>query len=161
MTSEQRAELVRGQLGAGQDLTHGASRDVVACVDGHNNRTSAVGMAHEVMAALDADDSKAGLFQRPNDPCSWCRRDSAGHEPARYYKSGHVERQSHLVRWPDLFDQKFQTLPQVGERSFLCRPVAERSNPRTKLRGAAPDAVLVLLDDVGHVNDTSHTFSIA
>jgi len=70
MTSKQRAELVWGQLGAGQDLAHGASRDVVACVDGHDNRASAVGMAHEVMATLDAGDSEAGLFQRPNDPCS-------------------------------------------------------------------------------------------
>ena len=156
MTSKQRAELVWGQLGAGQDLAHGASRDVVACVDGHDNRASAVGMAHEVMATLDAGDSEAGLFQRPNDPCSWCRRDGAGHKPARYYKSGHVERQSHLVRWPDLFDQKFQSLTQVGKRSFLRRPVAKRGDARTKLRGAAPDAVLVLLDDVGHMNDTSH-----
>lgn len=156
MTSEQRAELVRGQLGAGQDLAHGASRDVVACVDGHDNRAPAIGMTHEVMAALYADDSEAGLFQRPNDPCSWCRRDGAGHKPARYYTSGHVERQSHFVRWPDLFDQKFQSLTQVGKRSFLRRPVAERGDARTKLRGAAPDAVLVLLDDVGHMNDTSH-----
>jgi len=156
MTSEQCAELVRSQLSGGQDLAHGASRDVVACVDGHDNRPSAVEMAHEVVAALDADDSEAGLFERPYDPCARCRRDGAGHKPARYYRSGHVERQSHLVRWSDLFDQKFQSLTQVRKRSFLRRPVAERGDARTKLRGAAPDAVLVLLDDVGHMNDTSH-----
>lgn len=161
MTSEQRAELVRSQLSAGQDLAHGASRDVVACVDGHDNRASTVGMAHEVVATLDANDSEASPFQRPNDPCAWRRRDGAGHKPARYYKSGHVERQSHLVRWSDLFDQKFQSLTQVGKRGFLRRPVAERGDARTKLRGAAPDAVLVLLHDVGHMNDTSHTSSIA
>lgn len=161
MISEQCAELVRSQFGAGQDLAHGASRDVVARVDRHDNHASAVGMAHEVMATLDANDSEAGLFQRPNDPCSWCRRDGAGHKPARYYKSGHVERQSHLVRRSDLFDQKFQSLTQVGNRSFLCRPVAERGDARTKLRGAAPDAVLVLLHYVGHMNDTSHTSIIA
>lgn len=108
------------------------------------------------MATLDANDSEADLLQRPNDPGPWCRRDGAGHKPARYYKSGHVERQRHLVRWPDLFDQQFQTLTQVGKRSFLRRPVTERGDARTKLRGAAPDAVLVLLDDVGHMNDTSH-----
>ena len=156
VTSEQRTELVRSQLGAGQDLANGASRDIVACVDGHDNRASAVGMAHEVMATLDANDSEAGFCQRPNDPCSWCRRDGAGHKPARYYKSGHVERQSHLVRRPDFFDQKFQSLTQIGKRSFLRRAVTERGDARTKLRGAAPNAVLVLLDDIGHMNDTSH-----
>jgi hypothetical protein len=62
MTSEQRAELVRGQLGAGQDLAHGASRDVIACVDGYDNRASAVGMAHKIMTTLDTNDSEAGLF---------------------------------------------------------------------------------------------------
>jgi hypothetical protein len=160
MTSEQRTELVRSQLGAGQDLAHGSSGDVIACVDGHDNGASAVGMAHEVMATLDANDSEAGLFQCPDDPGSWCRRDGAGRKPARYYKSGHVERQRHLVRWPDLFDQKFQSLAQVGKRGFLRRPVAERGDARTKLRGAAPDAVFVLLDDVRHMNDTSHDPSI-
>lgn len=62
MTSEQRAELVRSQLGTGQDLAHGTSRDVVACVNGHDDRASAVGMAHEVVATLDANNCKAGLF---------------------------------------------------------------------------------------------------
>lgn len=84
-----------------------------------------------------------------------------GTSPHATTKSGHVERHGHFVRWPDLFDQKFQSLSQVGKRSFLRRPVAERGDARTKLRGAAPDAVLVLLDDVGHMNDTSHRFSIA
>jgi len=156
LTSEQRPELVRSQLRAGQDLAHGASRDIVACVDGHDNRASAVGMTHEAMATLDANNGEAGLFQRPDDSRSWCRRDGAGHKPARYYKSRHVERQSHLVRWSDLFDQKFQSLTQVVKRSFLRRPVAERGDARTKLRGAAPDAVLVLLHDVGHMNYAGH-----
>jgi hypothetical protein len=48
------------------DLAHGASRDVIARVDGYDNRAPAVGMAHKVVAALYANDSEAGLFQHPD-----------------------------------------------------------------------------------------------
>ena len=61
-----------------------------------------------------------------------------------------------FVRYPDLFDQEFQAGAQVGERRVLRLPLAERGRARTKLGRGAPDAVLILLDDVGHVNDTSH-----
>ena len=114
-------------------------------------------MAHEVVAAPDAGDGEPGALQRLDYLGSRYDRDAAGHKPARYYKSGHVECQSHLVWWSDLFEQKLKSLAQVGKRSFLRRPVAERGDTRTKLGGATPDAVLVLLDDVGHVNDTSHS----
>ena len=125
-------------------------------MNGHGNRTS-IRMSHEVMASLDARDGEADAFQRLNYLCSWYRRNGARHKPARYYKSGYVECQSHLVRWPDLFDQKFQPRAQVGEGGFLRRPVAERGDARAKLGGAAPDAVLILLKDVVHVNDASHS----
>jgi hypothetical protein len=124
-------------------------------VDGDDGYSS-VRMTHEVNAASDPRDSESNLLQRLDDLCSWYRRDGAGHKPGRYYKSGHVECQSHLVRWPDLFDQKFQPFAEIGKRGFLRRPVAERGDAGTELGSAAPDAVLVLLDDVGHVNDTSH-----
>jgi hypothetical protein len=101
--SEQLAELVRGKPDAGQDLAHGAPRDFVACMDRHSDRT-AVRMPHEVMAAPDAHDTEADSLQSLDDPCSWYRRDSARHKSAGYYKLGHAECQSHLIRWPDLFD---------------------------------------------------------
>jgi hypothetical protein len=83
--------------------------------DRHDNRT-AVRMPHEAMAAPGAHDGEADSVQRLNDPCSWYRRDGARHKPARYYKSGHVKCQSHLVWWPNLFDQEFKPLGQVGKR---------------------------------------------
>jgi hypothetical protein len=59
-----------------------------------------------------------------------------------------------FVRYPDLFDQKLKAGAQIRERSFLGLTLAERGNARTELGGRIPaDAVLILLDDVGHVND--------
>jgi hypothetical protein len=109
MASEQRAELIGRHADAGQDLAQGALGNVLARVDRHGNH-EAVRMAHEVVAALDASDDESGAFQRPNDLYARYRRDGARHKAVRYYKSGHVECQSHLVGWPNLFDQKFQSL---------------------------------------------------
>ena len=61
-----------------------------------------------------------------------------------------------LCRAADLFEQQFKALAQVGYRSLLRRPVPECSNARAQLGRATPDAVFILLDDVGHVDDTSH-----
>jgi hypothetical protein len=57
--------------------------------------------------------------------------------------------------------QKLKAGAQIRERSFLSLTLAERGNARTELGGCIPaDAVLILLDDVGHVNDTSHSSSV-
>jgi hypothetical protein len=115
-------------------------------------------MAHDVMATVDPRDSEAEALQRLDYLRSWYRRDSARHKPARYYKSGDVECQSEFVWYPDLFDQKLKAGAQIRKRSFLSLTLAERGNARTELGGCIPAAaVLILLDDVGHVNDTSHS----
>ena len=54
--------------------------------------------------------------------------------------------------------RSFQGGAKIGESPRPASAVAERGNARTELSRGAPNAVLVLLDDVGHVNDTSHTF---
>jgi hypothetical protein len=74
----------------------------------------------------------------------------------RSRESGDVECQSQLVRWSDNIEQSLKRRAQVGDRRFLRRPVADSSDAWPKLGRGAPDAVLVLLDDVGHVNDTGH-----
>jgi hypothetical protein len=57
---------------------------------------------------------------------------------------------------PNLIEQDLQGGSQVSDRGFLRRPVAERTYPRAELGRGTPDAVLILFNDVGHVNDTSH-----
>jgi hypothetical protein len=74
--------------------------------------------------------------------------------------SGDVQGQGQFVWYPDNVEQCFERSAQVGNRFFLCRPIANRAHARAELGGSAPDAVLVLLHDVGHVYDTSHRFSI-
>ena len=155
MTSEKRSELVGCQANTGQDLTQGAPRNVLTRMDRHSNRT-AVRMPHEMMAAPDARYGEADALQSLYDLCARYRRNGARHKAVRYYKSGHVERQSHLVGCPYLFKQEFQSFAKVGERSFARRSVAESGDTWTELSGGAPDAVLVWLDDVGHMHDTSH-----
>jgi hypothetical protein len=72
-------------------------------------------------------------------------------------KLGHVECQSEFVWYTDLFEQEFKAFAQVGYRGLLRWPVPKCCNARAERGGATPDAVLILLDDVGHVNDTSHS----
>ena len=66
MTSEERSELVGSHADTVQDLAQGAFGHVLTSVNRHGNRT-AVEMAHEVVAALDARDGEAGPLQRLND----------------------------------------------------------------------------------------------
>jgi hypothetical protein len=157
MTSEQLDELVRGNADAGQDAAQRALGDVSPRVYRDGDRAP-VGVAHDVMAAVDACDDEAGVFESPNNLRSRYRRDAARHKAANYQRSGNVECQRHLIRYPHLFDEEFQAGAQVGERLVLSLSLAERGHTGTKLGGGAPDAVLILLDDVGHVNDTSHNF---
>ena len=155
MTSEQRAELVGGHADGGEDAAQGALEQIFAAVDGHGHGTP-IRMAHDVVATIYPRDSETGTFQRLDCFRSRYGRDSAGHKPARYYKSGDVKCQSEFVWYSDLFDQKFKAGAQIGDRIFLRLPLAERGNAWTELSGCIPAAVFILLDDVGHVNDTSH-----
>ena len=77
----------------------------------------------------------------------------------RDWESGDVECQSQLVWWPDYIKQSFKRAAQVIDRLFLRRAIADSANARAELGGGTPDTVLVLLDDVGHMNDTSHSFN--
>ena len=88
-------------------------------------------------------------------------RDATRHKPGSYQKSGDVECQSQLVWWPNYIKQSFKRAAEVGDRLFLRRAIANRAYAGAELGRGAPNTVLILLDDVGHVNDTSHTFSIA
>jgi hypothetical protein len=151
--SEQLTELVRGHADGRQDPAHGALEQVLATVDWHSDRAS-VGMAHDVVATVDPRDSEASALERLDDLRSRHGRDGTRHEAASYQKSGNVECQRQLVRYPDLFDEKFQAGAQIADRGLLRRPLAERRDARAELGRRVPAAVLVLLDDVGHVNDS-------
>ena len=122
---------------------------------------TAVRVLHHVMAASDPFDNESGAFERPDYLRSRYDRDAARHKPGSYQKSGDVECQSQLVWWPDYFEQSFKRAAKVGDRLFLGRTVADRADAGAELGRGAPDAVLVLLDDVGHMNGAGHTFSIA
>ncbi len=160
MTSEQRAELVGGHAHGLQDATHGPREQVFTAVDWHDGGTP-VGMAHHVVAAVNPCDGETGALECLDDLGPRRDRDVARHKAASYQRSGYVERQSQLVGWPDLFKQQFQARAQVCD-CFLSRgPLAERGNICPQVGGSVPaGAVFILLDDVGHVNDTSHRFSI-
>jgi hypothetical protein len=161
MTSEQCAELIGGHADSDEDAAQGPLEQILAAVDWHRHGTP-VRMAHNVMAAVDPRDSEAGTLQRLDYLRSRYRRDSAGHKPARYYKSGDVECQREFVRYPDLFDQKLKARAEVVNRGVPRLALAKRGNARTELCRRIPtDAVLILLNDVGHVHDTSHSFDYA
>ncbi len=160
MTSKQGAELVRGHADDGQDVSQGSLRHVASRVNWDRNCTP-IGMLHHVMAASDPLDNESGAFERLDYLRSRYGRDAARHKPGNYQKSGDVECQSQLVRWPNYIEQSLKRGAQVVDRLFLGRPIADRANARTELSRGAPDAVLVLLHDVRHVNDTSHSMEYA
>lgn len=113
------------------------------------------------MAAVYPRDNESSAFERLDNLCSRYGRDGTRHRAGSYQKSGDVECQSQLVGWPDHIEQSLKPSPQIGNRLFGSRSVANGSNAGPELSGGAPDAVFVLLDDVGHVHVTSHSFSIA
>jgi hypothetical protein len=149
MRLEQRAELVRRHADDGQDVPQGAFRHV-------GNRAS-IGMLHDVMATNDPRDRESSAFERFYYLRSRYDWDATWHKPGRYYNSGNVERQSEFVWYPDLFNQKLEPVAEVRKRLFAGRAVTDSTDARPEQRGGAPHAVLVLLDAVGHVNDTSHS----
>jgi hypothetical protein len=153
--SEQCAELVRRHADDLQDAPQGARRHVLAWVNRDRDGT-AIEVLHHMMTASNPRDGESSALQRFDYLCSRYDRDAARHNPASYQKSGNVECQSQLIRWFDYFEQGFESGAQVCDRLFLCRAIAYRTNTGSELGGGAPDAVLILLYDVGHVNDTSH-----
>jgi hypothetical protein len=110
MRSEQLAELVRGHADGLQDAAHGAREQVSAAVNWHDGGTP-VRMAHHVVTAVNPRDSESGALQRLDNLGSRCNRDTARHKPASYQKSGYVECQRQLIRWPDLLKQQFKAGP--------------------------------------------------
>ena len=62
---------------------------------------------------------------------------------------------------PTTSSQSFKCDAQVVDRLFLCRAIAGSANARAQLGGGTPDSVLVLLDNVGHMNGAGHAFSIS
>jgi hypothetical protein len=71
-------------------------------------------------------------------------------------ESGDVECQGQLVWWSNDIEQSLKCRAQISDRRFLRRSVADSADARAELGGRAPNTVLVLLNDVGHVYDTSH-----
>jgi hypothetical protein len=161
MSLKQRAELIGGHADIGKDATQGALEQILTAVD-RNGHGTPVRMAHDVVATVDPRDSKAGTLQRLDYLRSRYGRDSAGHKPARYYKSGHVECQCEFVRYPNFLDQKLKAGTQISYRIFLRLTLTERGNAGTELGGCIPTgAALILFDDVRHVNDSSHSVEYA
>ena len=156
---EQRAELIWSNADCSQDAAERTFWHILASVDWHRDGSS-VWMAHHVVAAASPSDGEAELLQSLNYLCSRHRRNAARHKAGNYQGSGNVEGQRQLVWYPHFFDEKLQARAQVGDCLFARRSVAERGYAGTQLGRGAPDAVFVLLDGVGHVNDASHGVSI-
>jgi len=80
----------------------------------------------------------------------WCR------ERRGLRTSGDVERQRQLWRHTNLFDEHRQGVMQVRDSLLGCGAVADRTDTGPQLSSRAPDAVFVLFQRVGHVNDPAH-----
>jgi hypothetical protein len=158
--SEQRAELVRSHADDVQDAPQGTLGHIPPRVYGDRNRAP-IGMLHYVVAAGDPRETKSGALQRLDYLCARYGRDRTRHKPGSYQKSGDVECHSQLIGWLDYFEQSLKRVAQVGDGLFLRRPFANRADARAKDAGGAPGAVLILLDGIGHVNDTSHGSSMS
>jgi len=158
---EQRAELVGCHSDGLQDAAHATRKQVFTAVNGHDGGTP-VRVAHHMVTAIYPGDGETDALERLDNLGSGRNWDVARHKAASYQKSGYVERQSQLVWWANLFKQQFQASTQVRD-CFLSRgPLAERGDICPQVGGRIPaSAVLFLLDDVGHVNDTSHTVSMS
>ena len=70
--------------------------------------------------------------------------------------SGHVDRESQLVRDAVLCDQALEGLAQVRDRSIKGLTLAVRTHPRAQLSVSTPHAVFVLLDGVRNVHGPGH-----
>jgi hypothetical protein len=160
MRSEQLAKLVWGHVDDGQDVPQGAFGYVLARVDRDRDRTP-IGMLHHVMAAADPLDHETCALERLDYLHPRYGRDRTRHKPGSYQKSGYVECQSQLIGWPSPVEEGLKRGAQVGDCLLLCRAIANRADAGPKLSRGAPDAVLILLDGVRHVNVTGHDISIA
>lgn len=127
MTLEERAELVWCHADDDQDVPQGASGHVATRMDWDRNRSS-IRMLHDVVATGDPRDGEPRLFESLDYLRSRYDWDATWHKPGRYYNSGDVECQSEFVRYPDLFDQKLKTGPQVRDCLFLRRAIANSAN---------------------------------
>lgn len=154
--SEQFAKLVRSHTNNGQDVPQGALGHVPASVN-RNWDCAPIGMLHYVVAADDPHDIEASAFERLDYLRSRHGRDSARHKAGSYQRSGYVECHCQLIGWPNHIEQRLKRGAQVGDRLFRRRPIADRADARPNQGGSAPDAVLILLDGVGHVNVAGHT----
>lgn len=155
MTSEQRPKLIWSPADDGQDVPQGALGHVPARVD-WDRHCSSIRVFHHAVAASDSLDNESGAFERPDYLRSRYDREATRHKPGSYQKSGDVKCQSQLVWWPNYIKQSFKRAAEVGDRLFLRRAITDRANARAELGRGTPNTVLILLDDVGDVNDTSH-----
>ena len=106
MTSEQCAELIRGDADACQNAPQRALGDVSPSVYRNGDRAP-VWVAHDVMATVDPRDREADAFESLDNFRSRHGRDAARHKAASYQRLGNVECQRHLVRYPHLFYEQF------------------------------------------------------
>jgi hypothetical protein len=160
MRSEELAELVRGHADDGEDVPQGALGHVLARVDRDGN-PAPIGVLHHVVAAIYPLNDETGTLKRFDYLRSCYGRNSTRHRAESYQNSGYVECHSQLAGWPDHIEQRLKRGAQVSDSLFLCRPVANRTNTWPDQGRSAPDAVFVLLDGVGHVNESCHESSIA
>jgi hypothetical protein len=157
--SKQLPEFVRAHADDGQDVPQGALGHVLAVVDRDWDSTP-IGMPHHVMATVDPLDAEASALKRFDYVHSRYGRDRTRHKAGSYQKSGHVECHGQLTGWPDHIKQCLKRGAQVRDRLFWRRSIADRADARPDEGGSAPDAVLILLDGVGHVHVVSHDPSI-
>jgi hypothetical protein len=156
MTSEQCSELVGSHADDVQDAPQDTLGNIPSRMNRHRDR-SAIRMLHHVVAAGDSRETEPGVLQRLDYLCARYGRDSARHKPGSYQKSGYVACQSQLAGWLDYIKQGVERITQVRDCLVFRRPFADRADAWAEDAGGAPDAVLVLLDDVRHVNDSVHS----
>lgn len=155
MISEQLAELVGAQVDDGEDVPQGPLRYVRARVNRYWD-CAPVEMLHYMVAAVDPGNSETSAFERLDDLRSRYDRDRTRHKAGSYQKSDHVECQSQLFGWPNHIEQSFKRGSQIVNRLFGCGSIADCADAWPELGRGTPDAILILLNDIGHVHVTSH-----
>ena len=110
-------ELVGRQLAIPKDLVKQAGADGLACVCGHN-RTSAILVAQEMMAAFDTENEETGFCERGNE-----------------FRAGDAGRPAHaamVTRWMPTNSKSCSGVPSTSRHSSMASRMRSVTSSRDR-----------------------------